>query len=163
VVGDAIEGFQLKRVRSGVETLLAANRMRTKSTLAFDYAAYVADLKTRITSARLSAARAVNSELVGLYWDIGAAIREKQAVQGWGDAVVERLSSDLKRSFPGTTGFSAINLWRMRQMHETCTARDFLSQRVREPGPHTKAAKSLPAGPSGKLAQAVREMVVAVP
>ena len=27
VVGDAIEGFQLKRVRSGVETLLAANRI----------------------------------------------------------------------------------------------------------------------------------------
>jgi DUF1016 N-terminal domain len=115
--------------------------MREKSPLAFDYAAFVADLKTRITSARLSAARAVNSELVGLYWDIGAAIRAKQAVQGWGDAVVERLSSDLKRFFPGTTGFSAINLWRMRQMHETYTAPDFLSQLVREPGPHTKAAK----------------------
>jgi hypothetical protein len=91
--------------------------MRTKITLAFDYAAFVADLKTRISSARLSAARAVNSERVGLYWDIGAAIREKQAVQGWGDAVVERLSSDLTQSFPGTTAFSAINLWRMRQLH----------------------------------------------
>ena len=41
--------------------------MRTKTTLAFDHAAVVADLKTRITSARLSAARAVNAELVGLY------------------------------------------------------------------------------------------------
>lgn len=126
--------------------------MRTKSTFAFDYAAFVADLKTRITSARLSAARTVNSELVGLYWDIGAAIREKQAVQGWGDAVVERLSSDLKRSFPGTTGFSAINLWRMRQMHETYMAPDFLSQLVREPGPHAKAGKCLPVGWSSKRA-----------
>jgi DUF1016 N-terminal domain len=92
-----------------------------------------------------------------------AAIREKQAVQDGGDAVVERLFSDLKRSFPGTTGFSAINLWRMRQMRETYTAPDFLSQLVREPGPHMKAAKDLPARPSAKQAQAVRGMVVAIP
>ena len=82
-------------------------------------------LKTRIASARFTAACSVNSKLVGLYWDIGAAIREKQAVQGWGDGVVERLSSDLKRAFPGTTGFSAINLWRMRQLHETFTVPAF--------------------------------------
>ncbi len=54
--------------------------MPPNSTLAFDDGAFVADLKTRITSARPTAARAVNSELVGLYWDIGAAIREKQAM-----------------------------------------------------------------------------------
>ena len=41
--------------------------MRPSTTIAFDYAAFVAALKTRITSARLTAARAVNSELVGLY------------------------------------------------------------------------------------------------
>ena len=80
--------------------------MRPSTTIAFDCAAFVADRKTRIASARLTAARAVNSELVGLYWDIGAAIREKQSAQGWGDGVVERLASDLRRAFPGTTGFS---------------------------------------------------------
>ena len=53
--------------------------MQPSTTLAFDYAGFVAGLKTRIASARLTAARAVNSELVGLYWDIGAAIRAKQA------------------------------------------------------------------------------------
>lgn len=137
--------------------------MRPSATIAFDYPAFVADLKSRITSARLTAARAVNSELVGLYWDIGAAIREKQAAQGWGDAVVERLSNDLKRAFPGTTGFSAINLWRMRQLHETYTSPDFLSQLVRETAPRAKAAKGLLGAPSAKLAQAVREMVVAIP
>ena len=119
--------------------------MRSSSIAAFDYAALVADLKTRISSARLAAARTVNSELVGLYWDIGAAIREKQAAQGWGDAVVERLARDLKRSFPLTTGFSAINLWRMRQLHETYTSPDFLSQLVREATPRAKVAKGLPA------------------
>ncbi len=137
--------------------------MRPRTTIAFDYATFVVDLKTRITSARLNAARAVNSELVGLYWDIGAAIREKQTVQGWGDGVVERLSSDLKRAFPSTTGFSAINLWRMRQLHETYTAPEFLSQLVRETGPRARSAKGLPAAPTAKLSQAVREVVVAIP
>lgn len=137
--------------------------MRPSTNIAFDYPAFVADLKTRIASARLTAARAVNSELVGLYWDIGAAIREKQAAQGWGDAVVERLSTDLKRAFPGTTGFSAINLWRMRQMHETYTSSDFLSQLVREAAPLPRAVKGQPAARSAKLSQAVRDMVIAIP
>jgi len=137
--------------------------MRPSATIVFDYPAFVADLKSRITSARLTAARAVNSELVGLYWDIGAANREKQAAQGWGDAVVERLSNDLKRAFPGTTGFSAINLWRMRQFHETYTSPDFLSQLVRETAPRAKASNGPLRAPSAKLAQAVREMVAAIP
>lgn len=77
-----------------------------------------------------------------------AAIREKQAAQGWGDAVVERLFIDLKRAFPGTTGFSAINLWRMRQLHETYTSPDFLSQLVRETAPRAKTGKTPLRAPS---------------
>ena len=53
-------------------------------------AAFVAELRARIASSRLSAARAVNRELVGLYWDIGAAILKKQATHGWGQAVVAK-------------------------------------------------------------------------
>lgn len=100
----------------------------------FDYARFVEDLKHRIDGARLSAARAVNRELVGLYWDIGQAIREQQARRGWGDAVVDRLARDLRASFPGTAGFSAASLWRMRQFHETYTEREFLAQLVRQKG-----------------------------
>ena len=51
----------------------------------------------------------------------------------------------------------------MRQMHETYTSSDFLSQLVRETAPLAKAAKKLLVAPSEKLAQAVREMVVAIP
>jgi predicted nuclease of restriction endonuclease-like (RecB) superfamily len=136
---------------------------RAITPVTFDYGTFVADLKTRIATARLSAARAVNSELVGLYWDIGAAIREKQTVQGWGDSVVERLSRDLRLSFPGTTGFSTASLWRMRQLHEIYTAPDFLAQLVRETNPRARAVKAMTAAPTTKLAQAVREMVVATP
>jgi DUF1016 N-terminal domain len=48
------------------------------------YPAWLADLKTRIREARLRAALAVNSELIGLYWRIGRDILERQAEQGWG-------------------------------------------------------------------------------
>ena len=58
-------------------------------------------------------------------------------MQGWGEGVVEQLASDLKRAFPSTTGFSAIKLWRMRQLHETYTAPDYLSQLVRETTPRS--------------------------
>ena len=43
-----------------------------------DYRDLIADLKARIQSARISAARAVNSELILLYWDIGHGILQKQ-------------------------------------------------------------------------------------
>jgi hypothetical protein len=39
-----------------------------------------------ITSARLSAARAVNRDLIQLYWDIGRGIVEKQQILGWGES-----------------------------------------------------------------------------
>jgi predicted nuclease of restriction endonuclease-like (RecB) superfamily len=51
----------------------------------------------------------------------------------------------------------------MRQLHETYTAPDFLAQLVRETKPRHRVAKALPATTSTKLAQAVREMVVAIP
>ena len=60
------------------------------------YSAFLTDVKSRIQTARLAAGRAVNRELVLLYWDIGRGILEKQSVQDWGESVVERLSADLR-------------------------------------------------------------------
>lgn len=101
--------------------------------LAFpDYPAFLADIKQRIAAARLTAARAVNRELILLYWDIGRAIVEKQRAAAWGDAVVERLAADLRAEFPDMRGFSADNLWRMRQFVAEWTAPEFLEQAVPE-------------------------------
>ena len=72
-----------------------------------DYAAFVADLKSRITSAHLSAARSVNRELILLYWDIGQAIVEKQRTAKWGDSIVEQIAADLRHEFPDMRGFSS--------------------------------------------------------
>ena len=96
------------------------------------YATWFGELKSRIQSGRVAAARSVNRELILLYWDIGRGIVEKQAQLGWGKSVVERLSRDLKVEFPGIRGFSARNLWDMRRLVETYSHPEFLSQVVRE-------------------------------
>ena len=56
--------------------------------LAPDYVAFLAEVKSRIHSARLNAGRAVNRELILLYWDVGRGIVEKQTVEGLGRRVV---------------------------------------------------------------------------
>lgn len=91
------------------------------------YREFLAELTRRVQSARVAAGRAVNRELVMLYWDIGRGIVEKQRIQGWGNAVVEKLGTDLRRKFPGVTGFSSDNLWRMRQFYLESTSAEFLA------------------------------------
>jgi len=78
------------------------------------YAAWLSALKTRIRETRLRAALAVNSELIGLYWRIGRDILERQARDGWGAKVVDRLAADLRAEFPDSRGFSSANLRYMR-------------------------------------------------
>ena len=82
-----------------------------------DYAQLLAQVKERIRCAQYAALKAVNTELVGLYWDLGRLIVERQEQSGWGKSVVERLSQDLRKEFPGVAGFSVQNLWYMRQFH----------------------------------------------
>ena len=99
-----------------------------------DFARFLAELKERIRVARIAAARSVNHELISLYRDIGKAIAEKRAEAGWGDAVVDKLSRDLKREFPGTHGFSPRNLRRMEQFYLSYSTPAFLTLAARELG-----------------------------
>ena len=122
------------------------------------YAQFLAAMKERVSHTRTSAARAVNHELVLLYWDIGCGIVEKGQAAGWGDAVVARLSADLLAAFPDMRGFSAANLWRIKQFYLAHTSAEFLAQAAREFHPAPKAVEK-----EDFLAQAVREMVAAVP
>ena len=83
-----------------------------------DYAAWLAELKTRIHNAQQRATLAVNRELVLLYWQIGRDILERQAREGWGAKVIERLAQDLRNAFPEMKGFSPRNLKYMRSFAE---------------------------------------------
>ena len=82
-----------------------------------EYRQFIEELKVRVLSARLSAARAVNRDMILLYWDIGHAIVEKQRVMGWGESVIDRVSADLQEAFPVTTGFSPRNLRDMKRLY----------------------------------------------
>lgn len=99
-----------------------------------DYAAFLAEMKGRIQSARISAARAVNRELVMLYWDIGRGIVEKQQVMGWGESVIERLAADLRAEFPDMRGFSGRNLRDMKRFYAIYSAPEFWRQAVAKMG-----------------------------
>ncbi len=79
------------------------------------YGHLLSDLKERIRSAQYEALRAVNKELVTLYWDIGRLIVERQTTGLHGEAVVKRLAHDLQREFPGLRGLSWRNLFYMSE------------------------------------------------
>jgi DUF1016 N-terminal domain len=79
-----------------------------------DYVALLEAVKAEIAGSRVRAARAVNAEMIGMYWRIGVLILERQAAQGWGARVVERLAADLRASFPNARGLERRNLHYMR-------------------------------------------------
>ncbi len=97
-----------------------------------EYRRFIEDLKARVVSARIGAARAVNRDLILLYWDIGGGIVEKQRVLGWGESVIDRVAADLQEAFPASQSFSPDNLWRMRQFYLAYSAPEFLGQAVPE-------------------------------
>ncbi len=94
----------------------------------------MADIKSRIRAAQYEALKAVNKELIALYWDIGRMIAGRQKGETWGKSVVQQLAADLQKEFPGRQGFSAQNLWRMRQFYQAYAQKPKLSPLVREIG-----------------------------
>lgn len=87
------------------------------SVLQSDYTALLGEIKQRIRSAQYEALKAVNKELIALYWDIGRMIVERQAGKSWGKSVIEQLAADLQAEFSGVTGYSSRNLWYARRFY----------------------------------------------
>ena len=94
------------------------------------YADWLADLKGRIHGAQQRATLAVNRELVLLYWQIGRDILQRQAAQGWGAKVIERLAQDLRAEFPEMKGFSRANLMYMRAFAQAWPDAEIVQQAV---------------------------------
>lgn len=84
--------------------------MARNVTIPSDYPRILTEIKERIRTAQYEALKAVNRELIILYWDIGRVIADRQQKAGWGKSVVRRLAEDLGKVYPGITGFSASNL-----------------------------------------------------
>ncbi len=98
------------------------------------YTNFLNDIKQRIIDARYKALQAVNKQQIQLYWDIGKMIVQKQKESGWGKSVVEQLSKDLQKEFPGQRGWSTRNLWMMRQFYDTYQSNEKLQPLVAEIG-----------------------------
>ena len=94
------------------------------------YSEWLSELKVKIHNAQQRATLAVNHELILLYWQIGRDILNRQAEQGWGAKVIERLAHDLRNLFPNMKGFSSRNLKYMRSFADTWTDLEFVQQAV---------------------------------
>ena len=82
-----------------------------------EYGSFIKEIKELIYRRQYEAMRRVNAELIQLYWEIGEEITHQQNEKGWGKSIVEILSKELQKEFPGVQGFSARNLWLMRSFY----------------------------------------------
>ena len=90
------------------------------------------DIIQLIKQSRTNAIKAVNAELIGLYWKIGEYISKKIEQSVWGDSVVTELATFIQTQEPEIKGFSDKNIWRMKQFYETYKDFPKLSPLVRE-------------------------------
>jgi predicted nuclease of restriction endonuclease-like (RecB) superfamily len=102
--------------------------------IANDYTNLLMEVKQLIRSAQYEALKAVNREMINLYWAIGEMIVSRQHGDSWGKSVVEQLAKDLQTEFPGISGFSARNIWRMRDFYLNYHAKENLTPLVAEIG-----------------------------
>ena len=99
-----------------------------------EYQSFFEEIKEQIRKSQYEALRKVNKELIDLYWSIGRAIVERQEQYGWWKSIVETLSDDLQKTYPGVKGYSASNLWRMRNFYDSYRLNEKLAPLVREIG-----------------------------
>jgi len=101
-------------------------------TLEKNYKVFFVQVKKRIAAAQYEALKQVNRHLIDLYWDLGKMIVSRQKKYKWGKSVVQNLAKYLQDEFPGVSGFSAQNLWYMRQFYLTYKGKKKLQPLVGE-------------------------------
>lgn len=97
-----------------------------------DYKEFIMDIKEKIRKSQYEAMKAVNTTLINLYWGIGEEIYKQQKEKGWGKSIVEILSNEIQKEFPGVKGFSARNLWNMRNLYVKYKDNEILQPLVAE-------------------------------
>ena len=82
-----------------------------------EYRLFIENIKSKIRAAQVKASFSVNAELIQLYWEIGRSVIDRQNKDGWGSSVIEQMSRDIQKEFPGIEGFSSSNISRMRAFY----------------------------------------------
>ncbi len=78
------------------------------------------DIVLLIKQSQLIATRAVNAELINLYWQVGECISCQVAGAAWGDKTIDELADFIAKQHPELKGFTRRGLYRMKQFYETC-------------------------------------------
>lgn len=105
---------------------------RDYSTTSSEYLNFKNEITKRIKSAQYETLKAVNKEIITLYWEIGKRITEQQTSLGWGKSIVENLSRDIQKEFPGIQGFGVRNMWDMARFYSEYQSNEFLQPLVAE-------------------------------
>lgn len=82
-----------------------------------EYIQWFGEIKARYRNAQIKAAVKVNAEQLLFTWQLGRDLVTRKAEEKWGSGIVEQVSLDLQAAFPESKGFSARNLWRMKQWY----------------------------------------------
>jgi predicted nuclease of restriction endonuclease-like (RecB) superfamily len=90
------------------------------------------EITSLIASAKSRAYQAVNRELVSLYWHVGEYVSKQVVSKAWGKSVVQELADYIQKSEPNVKGFSAQNIWRMKQFYEAYVENEKLATLSRE-------------------------------
>ena len=101
--------------------------------MAKEIASDVEDFKTIISiieNAKGRALRAVNAELINMYWEVGEYLSKLCAQSSFGDKVIDEVANYISRSAPEIKGFNRRGLYRMRQFYETYKDDEFVSPLV---------------------------------
>lgn len=102
------------------------------------YLSLIDDIKSRIRQGQIKASLSLNTEMILMYWDIGAIILKRQKMDGWGKGIIPKLAKDLKNDLPEVKGFSERNLGYMLQLAKEYPDSSILQQAVAKlPWGHT--------------------------
>ncbi|MCH5685471.1 PDDEXK nuclease domain-containing protein [Niabella sp. W65] len=85
------------------------------------------DVINLIQQSRVNAIKTVNTELINLYWNVGAYIKQKLSVAEWGDRTVDELAGFIQKNNPDLKGFNRRGLYRMVQFYDTYAQTQFVS------------------------------------
>ena len=82
-----------------------------------EYVQWIHEIKQRFRNSQIKAAVKVNSEQLLFNWQLGRDLVVRKAEEKWGTGIVNQVSLDLQDEFPEAKGFSARNLWFMKQWY----------------------------------------------
>ncbi len=76
-------------------------------------------IKSAILQNQLEAAKAVNRQMLALYYGVGKYVSDNTRKGVWGTGAIETISEQLRRELPGLRGFGVSNIKNLRQFYES--------------------------------------------